>query len=620
MADALLTNPFPPADEAQWRLAVERALKGADFEKKLVSRTADGIAIQPLYQRKREAALVAGAQAGSRWRMTQRVDHPVPHEAAGLALADLQGGADSLSLVFHGAATARGFGLPTTDAATIEHALTGIELDLIHLRLEPSPQARITARLFAEVVKQRRLAPADLDVDFGIDLIGLLARTGVWLVPLPDVNARLADMYSELASGGFKGPFFSCDGRIVHEAGGSEAQELGYVLAQSLAVVRALEAGGVALDKAFAALSFMLAIDADQFIGIAKLRALRLLMARVQEACKLDARPITLHAETAWRMLTRTDTPVNMLRNAIAAFSAGVGGADSVSVVPHTAAHGLPDGFARRIARNTQAVLLEESHLWRVIDPAAGAGGIEAMTEQLCEKGWAEFQQIERDGGIVASLQSGALKARIATVKTRRDGDIATGKMPLTGTSAFANLGEGAETVLDVAPTPPRRVEAGPVMIAPLVPHRLSQGFEALRERADALRKTGHPPSLFVALLGNPTDFAARMAFTRGFFEAAGIDVIVPGGFAEADGSTDLVALTEDFKASGATRACLCGTDDSYAAEGVDAAMALMASGTKAVWLAGRPGEREAALRGAGVARFIFAGCDMLTSLNEALG
>ncbi|MCX7325039.1 MAG: methylmalonyl-CoA mutase subunit beta [Hyphomicrobiales bacterium] len=619
MADTRLTNPFSPGDEAAWRAAAIRALKGADFEKKLVSRSADGIAIQPLYPRKPGAALVAGASAGARWRIMQRVDHPHPDQASELALADLGGGADGLALVFHGSAGARGFGLPTTNAATLDAALVGVELDLVDIRLEPSPQARITGRLFAEMVKRRKLASADLKVDFGIDLIGLLARSGVWMAPWADIAKRLADMRAEFAGHGFNGPFFSCDSRLVHEAGGSEAQELAWALATALCHVRALEAGGVPLDKALAALSFILAIDADQFIGIAKLRALRLLMNRMQEACRLDPQPVVLHAETAWRMLTRTESPVNMLRNAIAAFSAGVGGADSVAVLPHTAARGLGDGFARRIARNTQAVLMEESHLWRVVDPAAGAGGFEALTDQLCERAWAEFQQIEREGGIVTSLQAGALQARIAVVKARRDKDLAAGRMPLTGTSAFPNLAERGEAVLDIAPAAPRAIASGPVTIAPLASHRLSEGFEALRERADGLRQSGRPPRLFVAVLGRASDVAARIGFTRGFFEAGGIETIVSDGFAEADGSTDLVALTDAYKASAAAIACLCGTDESYAAEGTDAAMALAVSGANSLWLAGRPGELEAGLRAAGANGFIFAGCDMLNALKEAL-
>ncbi len=619
VADVRLKNPFPPADEAQWRNAALKALKGGDFEKKLVSRTADGIAIQPLYQRRAGASLIAGSTAGTPWGMTARADHPLANEAAAQALADLNGGAAGLALVFHGSRGARGFGLPTTDAAGLDAALRGVELDLIHIRLEPAPQARITARLFAEVVKQRRLTPAALKVDFGFDPIGLLAHTGVLLAPWADIETRLGDIVTEFSGLGFAGPFLSCDARIVHEAGGSEAQELAYVLACAAAYMRALDGRHLPLERAERALSFALAMDQDQFLGIAKLRALRLLLARVQEACGLGPRPITIHAETAWRMLTKADTPVNMLRNAVSAFSAGIGGADTVTLLPHTSALGLGDGFARRVARNTQHVLLDESHLWRVIDPAAGAGGYEALTDELCAKAWDAFQQIEREGGIVASLQAGAFQNRIAAVRAKRDLDIATGKTPLTGTSAFPNLGERPESVLDIAPVPARVIGSGAVRITPLPSMRQSEPFEALRDRADALAASGQVPRVFLAALGRVTDFSARAGFATGFFEAGGIRAIAADSSGGDDGATDLIALTDAFKASGAGIACLCGSDASYADEAADAAMALLASGAKAVWLAGRPGEMEGAFRGAGIQGFIFAGCDMVAALVEAL-
>ncbi len=612
-------SPFPAATEEQWRALALKALKGADFKAKLVNHTADGIAIQPLSPRRADAIHAAGTRAGLRWAVAARMDHPDVDEANGLALADLNGGADALVLVFHGSRGARGFGLPTTSADVLGRALDGVMLDLIGIRLEPAPQARITARQFAEVVRQRRLSPAALDVDFGFDPIGLLARTGVLMAPWSDIGARLHDMIGEFGGQGFKGPFISCDARLVHEAGGSEAQELAWALGSTVAYQRALEAAGMPLAKAEQALSFALSIDADQFLGLAKIRALRRLSARVQEACGLDQRPVRIHAETSWRMLTRRDTPVNMLRNAIAAFAAGVGGADSVSVLPHTSALGLSDGFARRVARNTQLVLQEEAHLWRVIDPSAGAGSLETLTDELCAKAWDAFQQVEREGGLVASLVSGAFQARVGKVKARRDKDIMMAKAPLTGTSAFANLGEKPENVLDVMPEATRKVAAGAVTITPLEAHRLSEGFEALRDRADALAAADKAPTVFLALLGDPSAITARVGFARGFFEAGGISVIMPDGFAEADGTTDLVALTDAYLASGATLACLCGTDASYAAEGVDAALALLATGAKAVWIAGRPGEIEAELRGAGVGRFIFAGCDMLEALQDIM-
>jgi methylmalonyl-CoA mutase len=629
MVDSDFANPFPPADEARWRAAVDKVLKGADFEAKLVSRTLDGIAIQPLEPRRANAAPVTGAQAGQPWRIAARVDHPDPEAAAELALADLAGGADTLHLVFEGAATARGFGLPTHDAASLDRALAGVELDLIGVRIDPAPQNRITARLFAEVVKARRLAPGDMAVDFGFDPIGLLARTGGLMVPWADAEQRLADMLAEFGAEesepghGFAGPFIACDARVIHEAGGSEAQELAYALAAAVAYMRGLTRCGVPLDVAERALSFTVAVDADQFAGIAKLRALRRLMARVQQACGLDAQPIRLHAETAWRMLTRLDTPVNMLRNAIATVAAGVGGADGVTVLPHASAHGLSDAFARRIARNTQNVLIAESQLWRVADPAAGAGSIEALTDALCAKAWDAFQEIEREGGVIASLQTGALQARIAATAARRARDVATGKAPLTGTSAYPNLAETteatADTVLKVAPRPAKPGPRPALTVTPLPSLRTSEPFERLRGRADALRAAGREPGVFLATLGAPPSFAARASFAAALFATGGIEAVPFAGAAEPDGGTDLVALTDAFKASGARIACLCGADESYASEGVDAAMALAASGAAGIWLAGRPGEQEAALRAAGVGGFIFMGADIVAALDTAL-
>lgn len=619
MMDPTPANPFTSATEAQWRAAVDRALKGGDFEAKLVSRTADGIAIQPLEHRRPGAKPVIGARAGRPWRVSARVDHPDTGEAGMQALRDLQGGADALTLVFQGAAGAHGFGLPTRDADALDEALQGVMLDLIGVRIDPAPQARITARLFAEVVRRRGHDAAALDVDFGFDPIGLLARSGGLMDSWPALCARLGDMLAEFGGQGFRGPFISCDLRAPHEAGGSEAQELAYALACAAQYLRALEGAGVGLEKAERALSFTVAVDADQFAGIAKLRALRRLMARLQEACGLPQAPIRIHAETAWRMLTRRDTPVNMLRNAIATFAAGLGGADSVTVLPHVAALGLADAQARRIARNTQAVLIEESQLWRAADPSCGAGSIEALTDALCEKAWALFQEIEREGGVVASLQAGAFQARVAETRARRERGVATGRTPLTGASAFPHLGERPETVLPVAP-PPRKEAPKAALTAPPLPSlRLAEPFEALRDRADALAKAGKRPAVFLATLGRVADFTARATFAGGFFEAGGIAALSGEGFADADGSTDLIALTDAFKASGAALACLCSADDVYTREATDAAMALTASGAAAIWLAGRPGEAEAALRAAGVAGFVFAGCDMLVALDQAL-
>ena len=247
-----------------------------------------------------------------------------------------------------------------------------------------------------------------------------------------------------LAAMGFKGPFAVADGRVIHDAGGSEVQELAFVLATGVAYLRALEGAGVALEDARGMIYARLTADADQFLTMAKFRALRLLWARIEQACGLTPKPLFIAADTAWRMLTQRDPYVNMLRATMATFSAGLGGANAITVLPHTLALGLPDPFARRVARNTQLVLLEESNLAKVSDPAAGSGGIETLTQQLCEAAWALFQEIEKAGGVFAALEQNLIQRKVAATRAAREANIARRKEVLTGASEFPNLHEAA--------------------------------------------------------------------------------------------------------------------------------------------------------------------------------
>ena len=404
---------------------------------------------------------------------------------------------------------------------------------------------------------------------------------------------------------------------VIHDAGGSEVQELAFVLAAGVAYLRALESAGVALEAAQGMIYARLAADADQFLTMAKFRALRLLWARVEQACGLAPKPIFIAADTAWRMLTQRDAYVNMLRATMATFSAGLAGANAIAVLPHTLALGLPDPFARRVARNTQLVLLEESNLAKVSDPAAGSGGIETLTRQLCEAAWSLFQEIEKAGGLFAALEQNLIQRKVAATRAAREADIARRKTVLTGASEFPNLGEAHVAVLD----------AKPVVLAPygeakfkfdaLMPMRLAAPFERLRDKSDEILKArGARPKVFLANLGTAADFTARAAFAKSFFETGGIEAIEfsrtsPHGRDEA-------TSPPAFKSSGAGLACLCSSDKVYAEKAIAAAKALQAAGAKHIYLAGRPGEQEAALREAGVSDFIFAGGDALAMLQQA--
>jgi methylmalonyl-CoA mutase len=648
-SDLPFMDAFAAPSQQAWRAAVDKVLKGGDFEKRLVGKTADGIRIEPLYEAASAALRPLRAEAG-RWHVAARLDHPEPAEAQKLALADLEGGADSLTLAFAGARAARGYGLVADDIAALDASLDGAILDLIRLRLDPAPQGRVNALMLAALVETRGLAPDSVAVDFGLDPIGLLASHGSFAAPWPEIGRRLAGTIRALKARGFAGPFITVDARPWHEAGASEAQELGAMLATAIAYLRALEAEGFSLAEARDAISFVLVADTDEFLTIAKFRAARLVWLRVQDACGLTPKPMVLHAETAWRSLTRRDPWVNLLRGTIATFAAGVGGADSLSVQPFTAPLGLPDAFARRIARNTQLVLLEESHLWRVTDPAAGAGSFEALTLALCEKAWEVLQGLEQQAGgglpgIVSALVGGTLQAGLASQREAQAKAVATRREPITGTSEFPNLKEAPVAVLDVAPVmrakPPAALRkaseqdqgelidqlakgasrdvalsaAEDGLRAQALPsRRLAEPFETLRHKADAAAER---PVVFMATLGPIADFAARAGFARNLFEAGGLSAPSGDGFATG-GGTDLAALAAAFTASSARLACLCGSDAAYAAEGAAAAQALTAAGAT-VWLAGRPGELEAELNKAGIRGFVFAGCDAVAVLTEAL-
>jgi methylmalonyl-CoA mutase len=605
-----LGDDFPKATPEEWRELVDAVLKGAPFER-LTSRTRDGLTIEPLYARARDAHAIAGRPGGEAWTIMQRVDHPDPPAANAQALEDLANGATGLVLVFAGSVSANGFGLDASPS-TLERVLDGIDLDggpVVDLNLSPS--TRGAARDLAKLIKERGTDPASVDVRLSINPIGGFAATGRSARNWKELAPYFAGMIGEFAGDGFRGPFAVADGRVIHNAGGSQAQELAFALASAVAYFRALEASGMPLVRAYDAIYFRLAADADQFLTTAKFRALRKLWSRVGAASGLSPHKAVVTAETAWRMMTRRDPYVNILRNTIAVVAAGLGGADAITVLPHTTALGLPDAFARRVARNTQLVLLEESNLARVGDPAAGSGAFEAITEQLCRAAWTQFQEIESVGGAWAALESGLIQRNVAAVRAEREKAVARAEDILTGTNAFPDLDETPPAVLAV---PPRNVADGTPAQAttePLPRLRLAEPFERLRDRSDRiLAATGARPKIFLATLGKPAEFTARANFAKSFFEAGGIEAVTGDGFA---GRAEMIAALER---SGARLACLCSADEVYAREAVEVAQAL-APLTKHLYLAGRP-KGHATLKDAGVGSFIHAGCDAIETLEAA--
>lgn len=497
MMELSLARDFAPADEASWKALVEEALKGAPFAS-LGSKTYDGIDIAPLYGRAKDAARIEGRAAGQPWAVMQRIDLTDPKVANAQILNDLNNGASGLTLVFQGAIGDYGYALPATGAA-ISAALDEVHLNDagIAVDLDLGRPSKDAAGLLATLVKARGLAPGSVGVRFGFNPLGAIAVTGERPKPWPDIAANFAGLVFDLASQGFTGPFAVADGRVIHAAGGSEAQELAFALAAAVAYLRAMEQGGIALDDARAFIYFCLAADQDQFLTIAKFRGLRKLWARIEQACGLEPQPVFVSAETAWRMMTRRDPHGNIVRGTIAALGAAVGGADAITVLPFSAALGLPDAFARRIARNTQTILIEEANIHRVGDPAAGAGAIEALTDALCEVAWKLFQDIEREGGLDQALESGSIQTAVAKVRAAREANVASRTDSVIGSSDFPDLAED-----EVAVLAPPRLSAVSVRKKALSPMRLAEPFERLRDRSDAfLAKHGRRPKVFLACL-----------------------------------------------------------------------------------------------------------------------
>ncbi|EPH45555.1 methylmalonyl-CoA mutase small subunit [Streptomyces aurantiacus] len=601
-----LAAEFPDATHEQWQRLVEGVLRksgkdvsGAAAEEALSTALEDGLSTRPLYTAPDAVADVghpgfapyvrggrAAGGAATGWDVRQRHATSDPARTNESVLADLENGVTSLWLTL---------GPDALPVSGLERALDGVYLDLAPVVLDAGADVEPAARELLRIVAAAGVAKDAVRGNLGADPLAYEARTGEELAT--DAAVELA----RLCGREYRGlRALTVDALPYHEAGGSPAQELGASLATGVAYLRLLTGAGLTLQEACAQLEFRYAATADQFLTIAKFRAARRLWARVAEASgDVDAGAQLQHAVTSPVMMARRDPWVNMLRTTLACMSAGVGGADSVTVLPFDHSLGLPDAFARRIARNTSTILLEESHLARVIDPAGGSWYVERLTDELAHTAWEFFQEIERAGGQAAALRSGMLGDRLAATWAERGKKLAKRREPITGVSEFPNL---TEKPVEREPAP-----AGPTGGLPRV--RRDEAYEALRSRSDAhLAATGARPKVFLAALGPAAAHTARAAFASNLFQAGGIEAV------HDPVSVDATSAADAFKASGAGVACLCSSDALYADEAAAVAAALKSAGAERVFLAGRPGEY-----GKDVDAYVFAGCDAVAVLSSTL-
>lgn len=644
--NALFRLDETAATEATWRAAVDKALKGRPFDS-LVATTDDGIELAPLYPPSTTSVPLGRAGAGP-WAAIQRIDVADHETANDIALRELHAGAAGLTLVLPAAPTAYGGGVRVTDLDSLDRTLSGVMLDMAPIRLEAGAAGRGLAALAAALVERRGHDPAAVELHFGLDPLGGGAVAGKLSASWDAVAKRTGDTARALHARGFRAPFFLADGRPFHNGGASDAQELASALGAALAYLRAYVDGGLAVADALPLVGFALSGDQSQFATIAKIRALRRLWAKVAAECGVADAHAHVHVETAWRMMTRYDPTTNLLRTTIAAFAAGVGGADSLTVLPFTQAIGLPDRFARRLSRNTHSMLIEESHVDHVVDPAAGSGGVESRTEALAGKAWDLFRAIERKGGLPAALASGWWQGQIAEKRDSRAAAVRRRALPIVGTSEFPLLPDRAVDVLPApdapaAPAPGKPLDlpaegggkafaalvaaagagasladigagtrAAPASItttAPLPATRLAEPFEALRDAAETVEDP-IDRTVMIAGLGPLAENATRAGWAKAALEAGGL-------MTSAAATHDTPEEVAEAAASAGVRCvCLAGSDARYAEMAVATVGALKQAGIATIYLAGKPGTAEADYHEAGIDGFLYAGIDLVEALS----
>ncbi len=602
----MTSGGWKAAGSDDWLAEVERTLRGRDLAD-LISTTRDGLEIQALYTQSpdRPAAVGAAAPEDRRargWDIRQR--HRVTATDSDFRATqheieqDLAGGVASVEL-----------DVPAgVDVDALDAVLQGVDLASTPVALAPHADVAVAEALVA--VAERRGGMLASGSSLGLDPVGEWARAG----RIADL-AHAAGWAAQAAESGSASPgvrVFAVDAVRYADAGATEVQTLGWATATGVAYLRALAGAGIPVDAAAGLIGFCLPANADQFVTIAALRAARVMWARVVTASggSQEAARQYQHAVTAIHTYSRRDPWVNLLRGSVAALAAGVAGADAVTVLPFDLVSGTVDSdgtLGRRLARNTQLLLLEESHLARSSDPAGGSFYVESLTEELASGGWRVLQEVEASGGIEAAIDSGVLAAAIDESWWSRLGALRTRSEPLTGVSEFPLLDEPAPRILaDPNATPPG---------AGLPIRRLAEPFEDLRDAADRHRAAnGDRPAVWVASLGSTAEHSARTAWAQNLLAAGGIEA------RGAAGVDSPIAAAADFAASGLTVAVITGSDDMYRLRGAATASALAEAGAAFLALvcdSGTPAELLSELESSGIDEAWHDGIDAAAALER---
>ena len=636
--DVPLDEFTPPTDE-EWKAACEALLKGAPFEKKMFTKTYEGITFDPMYTRKHTEDILpkgvmpgmgdylrgvdAAGYIGKPWGIAQACDETLPAENNELLRHEHDKGAtiyhivlDTASRTGVDARQAEAVGDTGTSVTTVEDMhvlLTGLDLAKFPLYVYAGANA---VPLLALVAAARRASGEDMAEVRGIvgaDPIGALAADG----KLP---ASLDAHYDSLAAAArwatvnaphLRTVFVRSD--VYSNGGANDVQEVASVLATATAYLRALCERGLTIDEAASQIAFAFSMGANFFLQIAKLRAVRPLWAQIVGAFggSAEAQKMRIHARPALFFKTIYDPYVNMLRNTTEIFSGVVGGIDSFESAPFDEPIRKGDEFSRRIARNVQIMLQEEFGLLQPIDPAGGSWAVETLTRQMKEKIWAEFQRIEKEGGIIAALRAGSLQESVAAVLAARFKNADLRRDRIVGNNMYPNMTESlletraedtaalkAQRTADIdaylsdidvkhlgealaslrqAHSVDHAVEAalagatiaelmtavtegnGAETVTAIAPHRWSERFEALRQRTEEYKaEKNDNVKIFLANMGPIPQHKARADFTTGFLQVGAFEVLGNDGFKTVEEAADAA------RASGADAVVICSTDATY--------------------------------------------------------
>ena len=667
-------NAFPPVTKAEWLAKVEADLKGASPDR-LRSTGPGGLVVEPLYTREDPAGAspagfpgvppyIRGSAPAGAWIIRQEYDDPRPAVCKQQIEQDLAHGVEGIWVRLGPRSGCRIFTM-----SELEELFSSVDLQSTSVWVDGGADGLATAAGLLAIATRKGVAHDVLRGGFGLDPVGLLARDGRIQGGL---NARLAGLRdlgfwcAEHASGMRA---VSVSGDPYDGGGASTAQELAYTVATGLEYLRQLTDAGLSVDQAAKQIGFSYAISGDFFTQIAKLRAARWVWAKVVTAAggQADAAAMAIHCRTSRFTKTERDPWVNMLRVTAECTAAVLGGAQSVATLPFDCVIGPPDALSQRVARNTQVVLREESHLDAVADPAGGSWFVENLTNDLARAAWSELQRVEASGGIVAALGSGYVVTAVSEVAAGRRKSLARRKTPIVGVSEYPNLSEAsverepvsAEQVRDLVKGSLDRLDLGAhrdallalsktvadpgrklgalveaamaattsgtdmygvaavlqhgqpsFHVEPIPQWRAAEAWEQLRRRSDACEVR---PTAFLANLGSIPSHKARSTWVQNLLAGAGIGAVPNDGFHDAAG------LARAFEESRAPLAVVCGSDADYESMLEPAVAALKRAGCSRLLVAGRPKVDEAVLRDSGVSDFVFVGADVLGVMSDVL-